>query len=201
MSRVPYPTDLLGPDEAIELEFRPHWTALVAPLGYAVVTVLAVVAAGIWLDGTARLATMVGLVALWLVLAMKRVLTWFTTEHVITTERLIHRAGILSRQGKEIPLESINDVAFSKTLVERMLGSGDLLIESAGEMGQTRYTDIPHPERLQSVIYQVRERRVMALQGSNGSVADEIEALARLREQGILTDEEFQSRKQRLLGT
>jgi membrane protein YdbS with pleckstrin-like domain len=200
--RVSYPAELLGPDETIELEFRPHWTALVAPIAFAVVAVLGVVAAGIWLDGAARVATMVGVVVLWLFLAVKRVLTWMTTAHVITTERLIHRSGILSRRGKEIPLERINDVSFSKTLIERLLGSGDLLIESAGEMGQTRYTDIPDPERLQSLIYQVRERRIVALEGSGGgSVATEIEALARLREQGIVTDEEFQSRKSRLLGT
>ena len=69
------------------------------------------------------------------------------------TERLIHRLGLLSKQGKEIPLEVINDVAFNQTAWERIFGTGDLLIESAGTHGQTKYTDIPNPEGIQSLIY------------------------------------------------
>lgn len=194
-----YPAELLSPDERIELEFRPHWTALAAPILYALVAIAGVVAAVVWLEDDVRWIVAGAIAVLWILLTVGRLLTWLTTQHVITSERVIHRFGVFSRSGKEIPLESINDVAFGQTLLERMLGSGDLLIESAGEMGQTRYTDIPHPERLQSLIYQVRERRIVELEGSGSSIAGEIEGLARLRDQGILTDEEFRARKRKLL--
>jgi hypothetical protein len=94
----------------------------------------------------------------------------------------------------------INNVAFGQSLFERAVRSGDLVIESAGEGGQTRYRDIPNPERLQSLIYQVRERRIIALRGSGASVASELETLARLRDRGDLSAEEFESQKRKLLG-
>jgi hypothetical protein len=81
-----------------------------------------------------------------------------------------------------------------------MVRSGDLLIESAGEQGQSRFTDVPHPEEIQSQVYQLREKRTVALEGGpGGGAAGQLEALARLHKDGILTDEEFAAKKQKLL--
>ena len=121
------------------------------------------------------------------------------THYVITNERLIVRRGFIARQGKEIPLEVINDVAFSQTVIERVLRSGDLLIESAGEQGQSRYSDIPDPEGVQSLIYQMREARTLNLQGKATAV-EQLEILAKLHRDGVLTDEELVEKKQKLLG-
>ena len=74
---------------------------------------------------------------------VKGSIQWFTTLHVITNERVIYRAGFIAKRGKEIPLEVINDVAFNQTIFEKAFGTGDLMIESAGTHGQTRYRDIP----------------------------------------------------------
>ena len=93
----------------------------------------------------------------------------------------------------------INDVAFSQRFVERLLRSGDLLIDSAGDMGPTRYSNIPDPEALKSLIYQSRESRMIALKGNNRSSASELESLARLRDQGVLTEEEFQAQKRKII--
>ncbi len=160
-----------------------------------------VVAALIWLEDPARWIVVAGVLVIWLVASTRRMLDWYTTQHVITDERVIYRAGILSRRGKEIPLEVINDVAFNQTLVERMFRSGDLLIESAGEMGQSRYSDIRDPEGLQSLIYRVREERMTHMRGTGASsTAGEIETLARLRDQGVISDSEFEAQKRKLLG-
>jgi hypothetical protein len=81
-----------------------------------------------------------------------------------------------------------------------MVHSGDLLIESAGEHGQSRFTDIPRPEDVQSQIYQLREKRTVSLEGGNqGGAAGQLESLARLHRDGVLTDEEFAAKKQKLL--
>jgi uncharacterized membrane protein YdbT with pleckstrin-like domain len=198
---VSYPDRLLSPDEKVIREFRPHWLALVGPLIWAIVTIAAAVAALTLLDSPANWIAAVGAFVIWIVASVRRVADWATTHHVITNERVIYRAGVFSRRGKEIPLEVINDVAFSQTPLERIFRSGDLLIESAGEMGQSRYTDIRDPEGLQSLIYQVRESRMMHMRGSGErSAAAELEALARLRENGVLSDEEFEAQKRKLLG-
>ena len=88
--------------------------------------------------------------AVWLVV---RYLKWVTTHFVITSHRLIFQTGIIGKSGIEIPLERVNNVNFNQSVFERMLGAGDLLIESGGEDGQSRYTDIRHPDRVQRLIH------------------------------------------------
>lgn len=171
---------------------------LVSIIALAVVIVLAVqgFSWGVWAIGA--------IVLLWLILVARGFIRWYTTQHVITTERVIHRMGLVSKQGKEIPLEVINDVAFQQRAWERIFGTGDLLIESAGTHGQTKYTDIPDPEAVQSMIYQVREDRQHALQAGGRapaeSAASQLATLSRLHDEGKLTDAEFETQKQKLLG-
>lgn len=197
-----YPERLLSPGEVVEHEFRPHWQRIVIPTLITLVAIAAMIAI-VAIDQIEDLIMwiLLGLVlVVWAITAIPRYLDWWFTRYVITTERIIVRSGVLARRGKEIPLEVINDVAFSQTIMERMLHSGDLLIESAGEQGQSRFTDVPRPEEVQSQIYQLREKRTVALEGGvGGGAAGQLEALARLHKDGVLTDEEFAEKKQKLL--
>jgi hypothetical protein len=113
---------------------------------------------------------------------------------------------VVAKKSKEIPLERINDVAFNQNILERILGAGDLLVESAGESGQGRIRAVRNPEKVQLMIYEVSESnsdRMMrggaAAHGSSPSIPDQIEALARLRAQGVLTVDEFEAKKKDLL--
>lgn len=196
-----YPRRLLSDDEAVVTEFRPHWSRIIKEilLSVAVAVVLILVAVAFDFDYEGWLLGAIALV--WSLLVVRGFLSWWTTQHVITNERLIYRAGIVSKEGKEIPLEVINDVSFSQTIWERMIRSGDLLIESAGEMGQSHYRDIPHPERVQKIIYESREDRTVDLRTGEGQTitrAQQLEILARLHEQGRLTDEEYEAEKRAL---
>lgn len=198
---VAYPKRLLSSDEEIVRAFRPHWWVISGPFVAAIVVVGGIVAASLFLDPSSRWWVIGGLVVLWIVFSLRRLMDWWTTQYVITNERVIYRAGLASRHGKEIPLEVINDVAFSQSVWERMVRSGDLLIESAGEHGQSRFTDIPDPEGLQSLIYRIREERTRSLHGGPASsLGSELETLDRLRQQGVLSDDEFAAQKRRLLG-
>ncbi len=194
-----YPKRLLSPDEQIVSEFRPHWQVLFLPMVVLVVLLVGVVVAFAQLEGAARWLLILGAFAVALLLSVKRLADWFTTQYVITNERVIYRAGVFSRSGIEIPLESVTNVAFSQTLIERFIRSGDLVIESAGETGQSRYADIPDPEGLQSLIYQQREIRTLALRRGGSSVSQELRGLAELRAEGVLTEEEFETQKRRML--
>jgi uncharacterized membrane protein YdbT with pleckstrin-like domain len=147
----------------------------------------------------------VGLLAAWFVVVIAGFIRWWTTQHVITNERLIHRTGLIAKAGKEIPLEVINDVTFTQSMFERLFGTGNLLIESAGTHGQSRYSDIPDPERVQSLIYEVREGRKIEMESGGGRAAAESPAaqlatLSRLHDEGKLTDTEFEVEKRKLLG-
>jgi uncharacterized membrane protein YdbT with pleckstrin-like domain len=196
---MPYPERLLSPGEEIVREFRPHWQFLVLPILFLLGLLVVVVFAAIQMEGGARWLVVVGGVAVWIILSVKRVAEWLTTQYVITNERVVYRAGVFSRSGIEIPLESITNVSFGQTFVERIIRSGDLVIESAGEGGQSRYADIPDPEGMQRLIYGQREARTLSLRRGGSSVADELAGLADLRDRGVLTEEEFEAQKRRLL--
>ena len=84
-------------------------------------------------------------------------LKWVTTNFVITTDRLIYRHGVLSKHGIEIPLERVNTVFFSQSILERMVGSGDLVIESAGEMGRQNFSNVRKPSAVQNEIHKQME--------------------------------------------
>lgn len=196
-----YPERLLTEGELIVSQFRPHWLSI-AKEGLLVLGAL--VAAGLvaleWGNGWVVSAIIVVAV----VIAARGLIRWLTTLHAITNERVIYRAGLISKKGKEIPLENVNDVAFSQTVIERLFGTGDLLIESAGTHGQSHYTDIPKPEQVQSLIYKEREERKLYLEGRSPSSPDGVAAqlmkLAKLHDDGKLTDAEFASVKAKLLG-
>ena len=199
ISDMKYPTRLLSSEEEVVLAFRPHWMAIVLPSLITILSVAAIIAVAVSVDSPEVWYAIGGIVLLWLVVALPRWIKWWFTHHVVTNERLIVRRGFVARQGKEIPLEVINDVAFSQNVIERILHSGDLLIESAGEQGQSRYTDIPDPEGVQATIYKLREARTLSLQGQ-ASAVEQLDMLAQLHQRGVITDEELAEKKQKLLG-
>jgi len=197
-----YPERLLSDGETVEAEFRPHWSGLLRE-GLIVVVAIAIGVILVILDAPSW--TLVALPLLVFVFIVKGAIEWYTTLHVITNERVIYRAGFIAKRGKEIPLEVINDVAFNQTIFEKVFGTGDLMIESAGTHGQTRYRDIPKPEDVQSLLYRVREIRMLYIKGGQVSMPEEstasqLDRLSRLHDEGKLTDEEFEQEKGKLLG-
>ena len=205
-----FPRELLADHEDIVFELRPHWLALAGPASWTIVSLLVLFVGSRIADGKTwettgnQIAAVVAIV-LWILLAVIPFLRWRFTLFVLTTDRLITRKGIIAKRSKEIPLERINDVAFNQSVFERMVGAGDLLIESAGERGQTRITKVRNPEEVQLLIYKESEEnsnRMMrggaAARGS-ADITEQIEALARLRDQGVLQPDEFEAKKQELL--
>jgi uncharacterized membrane protein YdbT with pleckstrin-like domain len=207
-----YPERLLSEGEEVVREFRPHWRMLVIPVGWTVLFIAVIVAAWMYVPASPESVAWrsvltwvitVAAVMAWFKLGFYPLISWWFTWYVLTNERLISRSGVLARKGLEIPLERINDVQFSQNILERVLRSGDLLVESAGEMGQSRFSDIPAPEEFQSLLYAVREDRTKSLSGvvempASGPVAD-LERLAALYKDGLINEEEYEAQKDRLL--
>jgi uncharacterized membrane protein YdbT with pleckstrin-like domain len=154
-------TSLAG-DEQPVLLLHPHWKTLIPPLLLAVVVVAAALVVEVVIPpGSAAaverlVVAAVAILALMLWL-MVPVLRWRTTAYELTTRRLKVRSGVLTRQGRDIPLARINDVSFSKGLLDRLLGSGRLVVESAGEHGQIVLTDIPRVEFTQATLFRLVE--------------------------------------------
>jgi len=98
---------------------------------------------------------------------MVPVLRWRTTTYELTTRRLRVRNGIVTRRGRDIPLARINDVSFEKGLLDRLFGSGRLVVESAGEHGQIVLTDIPQVEYTQATLFRLVEDEQRRLERSD----------------------------------
>ena len=127
---------------------------------------------------------------------------------------MISRKGVVAKNGIEIPLDRINTVFFEQTATERLLGAGNLGIESAGEGGRQTFTNIRKPNLVQAEIYSQKERyedrRLERMgQASAGagqapsapveSIPEQIAQLDELRSRGVLTNKEFQKKKEELL--
>ncbi|HET9444296.1 MAG TPA: PH domain-containing protein [Acidimicrobiales bacterium] len=199
-----FPKKLLAEGEEVVLYLHPHWWFYVRPVVVLVLAVAGTVTASVLNSPDWLFLVLLGLVGLALLWVVGRLVRWVTTEFVVTTERLVYRSGVLARRGKEIPLERLNDISFNQTLMERMLGSGDLMIESGGEHGQQHFYDISRPARVQHEIYRQREAAAARdhdrMAGRRElSVPEQIEKLDELRQRGVLTQAEFDAKKAQLL--
>jgi uncharacterized membrane protein YdbT with pleckstrin-like domain len=209
---VPFPTKLLNDNEEVTLDLHPHWWFFAPPLFVLVgaIVVGALLALGTdvsWLEIPAGVLILACL--LWFAVRYCR---WVTTNFVVTTDRLIYRHGVLAKHGIEIPLERVNTVFFRQSIFERMVGSGDLVIESAGEMGRQAFSNVRNPSAVQNEVYRQMEDnenrkfdRVAASVASAGgdereaSIPAQIRELDELRKQGVLSEEEFAAKKKQLL--
>ncbi len=203
---VPFPKELLNAGEQVVLDLRPHWWYFARQGAALVVAILIAAISLVFLPAPVMLAAAV-LLAGTLIWFGWHYLQWTNINFVVTTDRLIDRQGVFNRTGIEIPLERVNTVLFHQTLFERIIGSGDLVIESAAEQGAQPVPNIRKPLEVQNQIYRQMEanenrkfdRLGVAAAPVRESIPEQIAKLADLHRQGVLTDAEFQMKKQQLL--
>lgn len=157
---MPYPQNALTPDEHVVLHRHPHVKML---FGSGAALLVATGLAG-WLlvsvDGaTPRpswgTAALVAVGVVWLVALvwfLARLLSWGTTHFVVTNRRVMYRHGILTRTGIDIPVLRINSVQFEHGLIDRLLRTGTLIVESASD-DPLSFRDIPQVERVHTLLY------------------------------------------------
>ena len=203
---MPFSPKLLNENEDIVLDLHPHWIYFVkSTIAFVLAVALGVLLLawgweGITLAGSGVLILVALLWYAW------TYITWVTTNFVITTDRIIYRRGVLSKHGIEIPLERVNTVFFSQRILERIVGSGDLVIESAGERGREEFSNVRKPSAVQNEIYVQMEanenRKFDRVNASRNlpTIPEQIAQLDDLRQRGVLTQAEFDQKKQELLG-
>lgn len=156
-----YPEDVLAPDERIVVHRHTHWKALIWPVMAFVVLTAGVVALYTWVRGqdwSDTTETVIGIAAgvLWLIgvswLSVIPFVQWATTHFVVTDRRVMYRTGILTRSGIDIPLGRVNSVQFRHGLIDRILRTGTLIIESASD-DPLEFADIPQVEKVHSLLY------------------------------------------------
>ncbi|MGY1741945.1 MULTISPECIES: PH domain-containing protein [unclassified Blastococcus] len=153
-----YPDKLLARDEEVVRHLHPHWLTVFWPVvGFLVIVGAASFGAALVPSdseraGLYRLLIAGAALVLLLVLVLVPLLRWRTTHYVITSHRLLFREGILARKGRDIGLSRITDVSYSQNIWERLIQSGTITIESAGDSGATVLRQIPDSDGVQQLI-------------------------------------------------
>ena len=157
-----FSTKYLNDDEHVILDLHPHWWTFVEPSISLIILLIA------WLKSydisddqsskamrlletvcvrAIQVAVLIAVIRL-----LSRTLRWSRTHFVLTNQRVIFRSGVIARTGVEIPLYRVNSINFHQSIFERMIGAGDLLVESGGEDGMEVFDNIRDPEQVQSFI-------------------------------------------------
>jgi len=212
---MPYPRRLLNDGEELHLDLRPHWWFFGNHIltGVPLLVLLLVIQAETHGDVRRVLYWIWGVVTLvWAVWLGLEYLSWNFTHFVVTSDRVIFRTGVLSKRGVEIPLERVSNINFHQKIWERVIGAGDLEIESAGRDGQSTFNDVRHPEAVQQELYRQMEQYARKRAGwsrdalgedsaaaAKVSIPEQLEQLAGLRDRGVISAAEFEAKKAELL--
>lgn len=217
-----YPSKLINEGETVVLDLKPHWWFFWKHIASGAALLIVGIVWTVALKNPPKFGkyALAAAIAVYAVFVSIKYLTWTYTHFVLTDRRVISRSGIVSKRGTEVPLDRVNNIDFAQKIWERVIGAGDLSIESAGKDGQSHFQNVRHPDMVQQEVYrqmEVNSRRQAGWQadaianhpGSQNApapsapaapdVADQITKLATLRDQGAITSEEFEAKKVELL--
>jgi membrane protein YdbS with pleckstrin-like domain len=165
-----YPTRLLGDGETLVHEFRPHGQALLWPalalIGTAFLTSFLLTELGTTgpvpaaIAPAARVIVIVAALASVLFLTLIPVAKWLSIRYLITDRRLITRWGLLTREGRDLPLARLTDVRYTAGPLQRTLGTGTMFVETMGDSGPLVMRCVPDVETVQRELFRLHEQRL-----------------------------------------
>jgi uncharacterized membrane protein YdbT with pleckstrin-like domain len=202
-----YIESLLGERERIILVSRQHWFILVSTIVLEIIIILILITltviAGINLPEYALLIGAVGTILLLLPLStmIRDILAWLNRQYIVTNRRVIQISGILNKNVTDSSLEKVNDVKMDQSALGRLFDYGDIEILTASELGANLFRRIEEPIHFKTAMLNAKERLeqgnevIMHSEDIPGLIA----SLDQLRQSGILSDEEFEQKKEELL--
>ena len=202
----------LKKDEKILLITRQHWLRLVLPFfAWILLTVLLL----FWRTDSTAIWIIILVTALY---PLIEYVNWRHNLWSVTNLRIIDETGFFTRYSKESPLDKINNVEYDQSIVGRLFGYGNVDIQTAAEMGETKYILIHHPKQLKDTITHAQEeykkaqltnqanqlaeaiaRTNAATNPSQQMIADELDKLFALVQKGAITQEEYLAQKGKLM--
>jgi uncharacterized membrane protein YdbT with pleckstrin-like domain len=212
-----YSESLMGREENIVFMTRQHWIVLVGSVAVNGFFLAAIAAADIALNLSSAGTTLLTLLPLVLLIIPLtrlaiRFLNWWNEQYIITNRRVIQTEGVINKHVIDSSLEKVNDVVLNQSILGRMLGYGDLEILTASEIGVNRFKYITHPVYFKTKMLNHKEnmgmldelgRKAGRTLGTStppdGDIPELIAELDELRKKGIISEQEFQEKKQELL--
>lgn len=198
----------LKKDEKIILVTKPHWFTLVVPFSIMLIGSVTGFAIGSY-------AILLSLVSVCYVIF--KIIQRNNNIWVVTNIRVIDEYGVFSNNTKESPLDKINNVSYGQSFWGKIFGYGNVQIQTAAEIGSTTYFAVENPGELKDTITQMQEEYkqyqinkqttelagaiVAGQQKNRTDIAAELEKLHELKQKGILTEEEYNNRKTKILNS
>ncbi len=207
-----YVQRLLAGHESIVFATRRHWIVLLGSLivnGLLIaVTAAAVTILSIKFEFPGALF-LLALILIPLIRLVMRVVRWWNEQYIITNRRVIQAEGVINKHVIDSSLEKVNDVVLVQSVWGRLLDYGDVEILTASDMGVNRLDRLGSPVRFKTEMLNQKEglglveRTEQALGASPPTTADIPELIAELdelRKKNIISDQEFEKKKETLLG-
>ncbi len=197
--------DHLQPGE--EILYRAHLTRItLAPLVALLAVALAftIFAYTVW-PAQAWVAVISGLLTLCVAAALAwRFVRLRSYELVVTNHRVIQQQGILSKRSMDSRLDKINNIEHRQTLWGRLLGFGDVEVDTASETGICNFHNVAHPMELKRTILTAAEQYHALGAGplavaAAPSGAERLRQLKSLLDDGLISREEFEVKRKDLL--
>lgn len=196
-----YVETLLADNEQIIVRTRQHWMTLAQSLlvnGVLLVLIFVMTLVAI------SVFTIFGLLLTLLFVVpvgafVRDYLKWWYEEYIVTNRRVIQTEGIINKHVIDSSLEKVNDVVLSQSWLGRVFDYGNIEILTASEMGVNLLHNIASPIKFKTEMLNQKENFANERQTSAPTIPELIAGLDQLRKQGILTEEEFQKKKNELL--
>ncbi|MBN2549625.1 MAG: PH domain-containing protein [Anaerolineales bacterium] len=205
-----YIDSLLGEREKIIMVARQHWFILLSMILFEIILTL------IFFVGTIFAALLaqaylslgwiifIGFVLMLLPIAsmVRDILIFTNHQFIITNRRVIQISGIINKSTTDSSLEKVNDVKMSQSVLGRMFNYGDIEIMTASELGVNLFRRIERPIRFKTAMLNAKESMdagIYTHESRGDDIPSLIAGLDKLRQQGTLTEEEFQAKKAELL--
>jgi len=224
---VSYADSLLANNERFVYETRKHWIApLLSTVTGTLLTVGGIAAMfgrlfadAPWLKNLFLYGGLIALV-LGVALLINAFVKWWSEHYFVTNQKVLKVSGILRKSAEGSALEKINDITLQQTLLGRWLGYGTLKVLTAADESNLTYTAMREPMEFRKAIldekqtFEQQDARSIAdavrqsgpppapaaEQASSSEIADAIERLAKLRDSGAITPEDYEAKKTELLG-
>lgn len=203
-----YLDSLLGEHEKIVLVSRQHWFTLARSIFFEIAFILIIFAATIIIavfthPPSLLIVIVIGFIVLLIPFTTMTtdILNWSHRQYIITNRRVMQISGVFNKNVTDSSLEKVNDVKMEQSFFGRMFDFGDVEILTASELGANLFKRIGNPVRFKTSMLNAKERLERGDESGmqTPDIPGMIAKLDQLRQQGILTEDEFQRKKAELL--
>jgi membrane protein YdbS with pleckstrin-like domain len=148
------PRKFLNEDEELLAEMHPHWIFLFGPLFSSIAVWAAIIVLLVlwhnppgWTNYPFIIIALIP--GLWL---LGRFVRWKSYDVALTSTRILVRQGIFGRDTVQLRLQRIVEVNIRQAFIERVLGTGSLVIDVQGEDDSLTLEYMRKPAIVQRVI-------------------------------------------------